>query len=410
MARSPRRTQRSGPRIGLALAGGGPIGAIYEIGALCALEDAIDGLDFTQVGDYVGVSAGAFIAAALANGLTPRAMCAAFIENVGGDESVIDPGLFTQPAWGEYARRMAMAPAVTAGAAWQWMWGRGSLAGWMSDIGRLLPNGFFDNAPLERHLRQLFSSAGRSNDFRRLKQRLVVVATDLDTGEAAPFGLPGWDDVPISQAVIASAALPGLYPPVDIGGRHYVDGALKKTVHASVLLERGLDLLICLNPLVPFDATRPGKQSHQPAGTGIPRLDHAGLPALLSQTFRSLIHSRLELGMKGYERSHPDCDIVLFEPDHWDAEMFHAGTFSYAMRRRLASHAFQQTRRMLRERADELTPTLARHGLRLCEDRLHEPRQLLADPAATEHAGDALLRRTHGTLDRLERWLTAQAR
>ena len=47
MARSPRRSQRSGPRIGLALAGGGPIGAIYEIGALCALEDTIDGLDFT---------------------------------------------------------------------------------------------------------------------------------------------------------------------------------------------------------------------------------------------------------------------------------------------------------------------------------------------------------------------------
>ena len=41
---------------------------------------------------------------------------------------------------------------------------------------------------------------------------------------------------------------------------------------------------------------------------------------VLSQTFRSLIHSRLELGMKGYARAHPRTDIVLFEPDHRDAE------------------------------------------------------------------------------------------
>ncbi|NUQ01138.1 MAG: right-handed parallel beta-helix repeat-containing protein, partial [Armatimonadetes bacterium] len=47
----------------------------------------------------------------------------------------------------------------------------------------------------------------------------------------------------------------------------------------------------------------------------IPELVSGGLPVVLSQTFRTLIHSRLELGMKGYEASHPDTDIVLFEPD-----------------------------------------------------------------------------------------------
>ena len=53
-------------------------------------------------------------------------------------------------------------------------------------------------------------------------------------GAAAPFVLSGWDHVPISEAVAASAALPGLFPPVPIGGRWYVDGALKKTLHARV--------------------------------------------------------------------------------------------------------------------------------------------------------------------------------
>ena len=109
--------------------------------------------------------------------------------------------------------------------------------------------------PLEAQIRRVLSAPGRSNDFRQLSRKLVLVATDLDSGQAAPFGQPGWDHVPISQAAAASAALPGLFPPVAIDGRWYVDGALKKTLHARVLLDMGLELVLCLNPLVPFDAT-----------------------------------------------------------------------------------------------------------------------------------------------------------
>ena len=62
---------RTHPRIALALAGGGPLGAIYEIGTITALAEALDGVDFNELDIYVGVSAGGFIAAGLANGLTP---------------------------------------------------------------------------------------------------------------------------------------------------------------------------------------------------------------------------------------------------------------------------------------------------------------------------------------------------
>lgn len=54
------------PKLGIALAGGGPLGGIYEIGALAALADALDGVDFNALDVYVGVSSGAFIAAGLA--------------------------------------------------------------------------------------------------------------------------------------------------------------------------------------------------------------------------------------------------------------------------------------------------------------------------------------------------------
>jgi len=67
-AQKPRKT-RERARIGLAVAGGGPIGGMYELGALRALDEAIDGLDLGALDVYVGVSSGAFVAAGLANGL-----------------------------------------------------------------------------------------------------------------------------------------------------------------------------------------------------------------------------------------------------------------------------------------------------------------------------------------------------
>ncbi len=83
-----------------------------------------------------------------------------------------------------------------------------------------MPTGLFDNAEVERFLRDAFTRRGRSNDFRTLDRPLYVLAVDLDSGQAVRFGDTAWDDMPISQAVQARAARPGLYPPVEIRGRH----------------------------------------------------------------------------------------------------------------------------------------------------------------------------------------------
>jgi len=394
-------------RIGLALAGGGPLGAVYEIGALCALEEAVDGLSFTQLDGYVGVSAGAMLAAGLANGLSPRALCRSFIENDGPPGDIIRPALFIRPAWGELLSRVARAPHLIARAAAQYAGPRGATLAALERLGGLLPTGLFSNASLELHLRRMLSAPGRSNDFRRLGRRLVIVATDLDSGEAAPFGQPGWDHVPISQAVVASAAMPGLFPPVPIHGRWYADGALKKTLHASVLLEDAPDLVLCLNPLVPFDAR---EHRHRVGDTGarIPRIVDGGLPVVLSQTFRTLIHSRLGQGLKGYETTHPDTDILLFEPDRRDPTLFLANLFSYANRRALAEHAYQQTRADLRSRRSSLGRTLARHGLTLNDAVLDDPHRRLLPGRRPRHDEAAwTVRRLGEVLDDLERTLAA---
>ncbi len=377
--------RKTTPKIALALAGGGPLGAIYEVGAMCALEESLEGLDFNQLHHYIGVSAGGFIAAALANGLTPRDMCASFIENDSAPSEKFDPSWLMEPAYGEFVRRSIMLPGLALQVAWQSLGGRSSLLKGIEHLSSALPTGVFSNAQVHTQLARLFSQPGRTNDFRKLKTRLTLVATNLDSGEAAPFGRPGYDHIPISQAVQASSALPGLFPPVEIDAQYYVDGALKKTMHASVALDEGIDLMICLNPLVPFDATAPQVDKVMERGVPeenrkIPRIVDGGLPAVLSQTFRSMIHSRMELGMKHYEHAYPDTDILWIEPDHRDPELYLANTFSYSQRRHLAEHAYQQTRQMLRARKKGLSAKLARHGIRLNQAVLDDPTRHLCPP------------------------------
>jgi len=362
------------------------LGAIYEIGAMCALEESLEGLDFTKLDHYVGVSAGGFIVAALANGMTPRELCASFIENDATSSDTFDPSWLMEPAYGEFVRRGIMLPGLLLSALWGMTVGRKSILSALERLAPALPTGAFSNRQVDTQLARLFSRDGRTNDFRKLKTKLTLVATNLDSAEAALFGRPGWDHVPISQAVQASSALPGLFPPVEIDDQYYVDGALKKTMHASVALDDGVDLMICLNPLVPFNATSPQVAKVMQRGLPsekrrIPRIADGGLTSVLSQTFRSMIHSRMELGMKHYEHTYPDTDIVLIEPDHRDPELYLANTFSYAQRRHLAEHAYQQTRQMLRSRKTGLSAKLARHGISLNHAALDDHKRHLSAPA-----------------------------
>jgi predicted acylesterase/phospholipase RssA len=243
-------------------------------------------------------------------------------------------------------------------------------------LSRALPSAVFDNEPIRAYMEKIYKIKGRTDDFRELRKRgkrLVVVATDLDSGQAARFGEPGLDHVPISQAVQASSALPGLYPPVEIDGRHYVDGVLLKTLHASVPLEAGAELVICVNPVVPVDTIRAVESGFM---KNRPNLLDWGLPTVLSQTFRTLVHSRLAAGMASYERKFQGADVVLVQPRRDDYLMFFTNIFGLSERRAVCEYAYEATRRDLLARYDELAPIFARHGVTLRRDVLEETRNL----------------------------------
>ena len=180
-----RKQLRARPSVGLALAGGGPLGGIYEVGALLALADSLDGIDFTDLDVYVGVSSGGFVAAALANGLSPAQMYRIFIE------------IFLRPALGEFARRALSLPGILTHATLQYLrdpFHRGVMESFAT-LSHAMPTGVFDNSVIDAFLTGLFSAPGRTNDFRRLPRKLFLVATNLDTGASVTFGAQGRDHV-----------------------------------------------------------------------------------------------------------------------------------------------------------------------------------------------------------------------
>lgn len=404
----PRRKKLRQARIGLAVAGGGPVGGMYELGALRALDEAIEGLRLTDLDVYVGVSSGAFLASGLANQLTTADMCRIFLTD-DVEQGRFRPEVFLRPAFQEYLRRAAGIPQM--------------IGSWLLDIirnpednkwtdvvgrlGAIIPTGLFDNAEIERFLRTIFASYGRTNDFRELAHRLYVIAVDIDSGEAVRFGSTGHDAVPISKAVQASSALPGLYPPVEVNGRWFVDGALRRTLHASVALDAGAELVFGINPLVPFDANMALRN-----GLPVPSsLIEGGLPAVLSQTFRTLLKSRMQVGLDKYQTQYEHADIVLFEPRPDDTSMFFTNVFSYESRHKLAQHAYSATLADLAAHADRLRPILARHGLSLREDVIQDTdRDLLEFLGQRPPRKTSVTLRLHHALNDLERNLKARAK
>ncbi len=348
------------------MAGGAPGGAIYEIGAMRALDEALIGLDLRDCDTFVGVSAGAFLTACLANGLSTAKQVRAIVKHEPGEHPFV-PEVFFQPAARELGRRLLSTPRHLYNAVNDYLRGREErFLDALTVVGRSLPVAVFDNEPIREYVQNIFSIKGRTDDFSKLNRQLTVVATDLEAGESTCFGAAGRQDVPISTAVQASTALPGLYSPVVIDGRHYVDGILLKTMHASVALEAGAKLVFCINPLVPVDTRQAVEKQLINSGQIVER----GLVSVLSQTVRTMIHSRMSLGLKAYETRYPDADVVLLEPPREDYEDFFSNIFSFSSRRSVCEHAFQVTRRSLWDRREELQSVLARHGLGLNIDFL----------------------------------------
>ncbi len=82
----------------------------------------------------------------------------------------------------------------------------------------------------------------KNQAFETLKRRFAAVATDLSTGEAKIFNSGN-----VGQAVRASCAVPGVFSPVSIAGREYVDGGLSSPVPVNAARQLGANYIIAVD-------------------------------------------------------------------------------------------------------------------------------------------------------------------
>ncbi len=368
-------------------------GAFYEVGALYALQEAVPGLELHRLHVYVGVSSGAIIASCLAAGIPVSTLLGA-VGGSAGPEFELGPGTLFRPDWREFSARLSGAPQATLRALRAWIEEGQNGGDALASLASIIPAGLFDHAPIERFVSRVLETAGVPNRFAALPAPLRVIAVDVDTARTAVFGSPPLDQVPVSRAVQASTALPVMYRPVEIDGRSYIDGVATRTLHASLALDAGADLVLCVNPIVPVDL---GTPHDGPPGPGPTHLADAGLPFVLSQTFRTLVHSRMETGFRRYRHTHPGTDTLLVEPRLEERALFFSNIFSFANRRAVCEQAYQGTRAWLRSEADAVDGVLSRHGLALDRDSLAGPGTVLF----AERPGPTVDRLSEA-LDRLE--------
>ena len=237
----------------LVLAGGGLTGAVYEIGALRAIDDLLIDRTVNDFDIYVGTSAGALVASFIANGLSPEEMLQVIDGSHPRASSIKRKHLFNLD-WQSYFRTGFKLPVKLTEAFSHYLRHLSdmTLIDLVWSLSEAFPAGFYDPTGLEHFVRQGMEDLGYTNDFSRLQRELYIIATDLDSGQRAVFG-NGYLDVPIAQAVAASSAMPVIYKPVAIEGHEYVDGGTRGNASIDLAIEQGAKLVVCINPLVPFD-------------------------------------------------------------------------------------------------------------------------------------------------------------
>lgn len=116
----------------------------------------------------------------------------------------------------------------------------------LNRMGMLLERQHSPAIYLDEPLRQVVESVVAQKRFDQLKKTLLVNTVDIERGSQVVWGLPGLRDVSVVDAVYASCALPGFYPPGNIGGRRCVDGGVIDNLPVSIA-GRGMDAVIAVD-------------------------------------------------------------------------------------------------------------------------------------------------------------------
>jgi len=393
----PASRRRARSKTALVLGGGGFTGGVYEIGALRALDLLSVNRTVNQFDVYVGTSAGSFVAALAANGITPEEMMRVVSQQVPTPFRDVDVATLLRPNIKEFVTKGAVLPLRLASLVRQLASNLGAISAMDLVIGlaETLPSGLYSGSGVESYVRQVLSDPDRTDDFRQLDNELYLAATDLDSCERIVFGTEGWDDVPISTAVRASTALPMVYKPVEVQGRELVDGGIVSTTNLDIAVEAGAKFVVVVNPLVPYVNDLDGRDSGR---KGERRISAMGFPQIGYQTFKLLAYQRLHELARMWESRYPGVDIVLIEPEPDDELMFQTSIMNFTSRIDIARHGFQSVTLRLAEDYESFKEIAARHGIEISATRVRKVVKHFAAEREKTRAWRKILEQTTSTL------------
>ncbi len=369
----PRRRRRRPSKTALVLGGGGFTGGVYEIGALRALDLLAVNSTVNDFDVYVGTSAGSFIAALCANGVTPEEMMRVAASEDPQPFRDIDLDDLLRLNLAELVRKGIRLPLHLAAMARQVVTHprQVSVLDLLLGLAQALPSGLYTGAGIETYLHEVLSEPGRTDDFRKLRggRELYIAATDLDTCERIVLGSEGFDHVPISTAVRASGALPMVYAPVRLEGRELVDGGITSTSNLDLAVEAGAQLVLVINPVVPY-VNDFAAEVRTLRGRRPRRVSDMGFPQIGYQAFKLLGHQRLHEMAAHWEERYPGVDIVLIEPEPTDELMFRTSIMNFTSRIAIARHGFQSVASHLANGYERYHQVSERHGIEISAERL----------------------------------------
>jgi NTE family protein len=203
----------------LVLGGGGVTGVAWEWGMLAGLAEA--GVDVTGADLVVGTSAGSVVGAQVASGISAEERYAAQLADPGGELAAgLGGRLWVQLVWTILRSRDPERARARLG--------RMALAA--------------DTVP-EAERRHVIESRLPVRTWP--ERRLIITAVDAHSGEFITFDRDS--GVPLVDAVGASCAVPGVWPPVTINGRRYIDGGVCSAANAD--LAAGYRRVVVLAPI-----------------------------------------------------------------------------------------------------------------------------------------------------------------
>lgn len=156
--------------------------------------------------------------------------------------------------------------------------------------------------------------------FHDLHYPLLVNTVDLLTGQQVSWGLPGRRTARVADAIFASCALPGVFPPREIQGHYYVDGAVVENLPVRVAATAGTGNIIAINV----------------AATSLPRTleETDGFAATYVRGLEIVMQTQIE----GLLRDWSGPPLTLIEP-----KVAHVGMFSFTQTRELIDEGYRAT-------------------------------------------------------------------